>query len=110
MKNSSKKRNDLDIARVKIFKALADPMRLKILCFLKDGEKYVTEMIPFLKTVQPLISRHLKVLRECGLVSCRKEGNKRPYWVTDRRIFEIINMVGEDFIESISKYAEEKLL
>lgn len=110
MKGLSKKKNDLDTARVKIFRALADPLRLKILYSLREGEKYVTEMVPLLKTVQPLISRHLKILKGCGLVSCRKEGNRRPYWVTDKRVFEIIDMVGEDFVKSIMRYAEEELL
>ncbi|MEM2172529.1 MAG: metalloregulator ArsR/SmtB family transcription factor [Thermoproteota archaeon] len=106
----NKKKNDLDTARVKIFKALADPLRLRILYSLREGEKYVTEMVPVLKTVQPLVSRHLKILKGCGLVSCRKEGNRRPYWVTDKRIFEIIDMVGEDFVKSVTRYAEEELL
>jgi ArsR family transcriptional regulator len=109
MKSLNKKKNNLDTARVKIFSALADPIRLKILYSLRDGEKHVTEMVHLLKTVQPLISRHLKILKGCGLVSCRKEGNKRPYWVTDKRVFEIIDMVGEDFVKSITKYAEEEL-
>jgi ArsR family transcriptional regulator len=107
MKSGGKKRNDLNVAKAKVFKALADPIRIKILYLLKDNEKCVSELIPLLKAVQPLVSRHLKVLRECGLVSFRKEGNKRPYRITDGRILELINMVSEDFINSISKYAEE---
>lgn len=105
--NTRKKRNDLNTSRAKIFKCLADPLRLNILYCLKDEEKCVTEMIPLLKTVQPLISRHLRILRNCGLVSFRREKNRKPYRVADKRIFEIIDMVGIDLINSLSKNAEE---
>lgn len=106
--NTRKKRNDLNMARAKIFKCLADPLRLNILYSLKESEKCVSEMIPLLKTVQPLISRHLKILRSCGLVSFRREGNRKPYRMTDKRVFEIINMVGADLVNSLSKSAEEE--
>ncbi|MEM2940811.1 MAG: metalloregulator ArsR/SmtB family transcription factor [Thermoproteota archaeon] len=106
--NRRKKRNDLNMARAKIFKCLGDPLRLNILYCLKDGEKCVTEMIPLLKTVQPLISRHLKILKNCGLVSFRRERNRKPYRVVDNRIFEIIDMVGVDLVNSLSKIAEEE--
>ncbi|MGQ9479422.1 MAG: ArsR/SmtB family transcription factor [Thermoproteota archaeon] len=105
-----KRRKDFKVARTKIFRALSDPIRLEILQYLRDGEKCVSDLLPLLKVVQPLVSRHLKILRNCGIVSFRKEGNRKPYWVTDKRIFEIIDMVGEDLVNSLSKYAEEKLL
>ena len=101
-------KNDMDLARALIFKALADPLRLKILRFLGEEEKCVSELIPVLKTVQPLVSRHLRILRECGIVSFRKVGNKKPYRVTDKRIIELINMVSQDLINNLSKYAERE--
>jgi|YelNatPaOPRAMG01_1025707.scaffolds.fasta_scaffold80506_1 DNA-binding transcriptional ArsR family regulator len=106
--NARKKRNDLNMARAKIFKCLGDPLRLNIICCLKDGEKCVSDMIPLLKTVQPLISRHLKILRSCGLVSFRRDKNRKPYRVVDKRIFDIIDMVGTDLVNSLSKIAEEE--
>ncbi|MBO3769479.1 MAG: helix-turn-helix transcriptional regulator, partial [Candidatus Brockarchaeota archaeon] len=64
--------------------------------------------IPILKTVQPLISRHLRILRDCGLVSFRKVGNKKPYRITDKRIIDVINMISPDLISNLSKYAERE--
>ncbi|MCD6241585.1 winged helix-turn-helix transcriptional regulator, partial [Candidatus Bathyarchaeota archaeon] len=60
--------------KAKVFKALADPVRLKIIEFLRDGEKCVCEIIPHVDIAQPLVSRHLKILRDSGLVRVRKEG------------------------------------
>jgi len=77
--------------RVKIFKALGDPLRLEIIEFLRDGDKCVCEIVPYLKVVQPLVSRHLKILRDVGIVSFRKEGNRRVYAITDERIFKVID-------------------
>ncbi|MDW8034607.1 MAG: metalloregulator ArsR/SmtB family transcription factor [Nitrososphaerota archaeon] len=101
-------RNNMYLAKAVIFKALSDPLRLKILHSLGEGEKCVSELIPILKTVQPLISRHLRILRDCGLVSFRKVGNKKPYRITDKRIIDIINMVSPDLINDLSKYAERE--
>ena len=55
-------------------KAVSDENRLKIICFLKKGEKCVCEIVDFLKLPQNLISHHLKVLREQKIVIARKEG------------------------------------
>ncbi|MEM1554259.1 MAG: metalloregulator ArsR/SmtB family transcription factor [Thermoproteota archaeon] len=103
-----KNKNNMDSARAVIFKALSDPLRLKILNSLGEGEKCVSELIPILKTVQPLISRHLRILRDCGLVSFRKVGNKKPYRITDKRIIDVINMISPDLISNLSKYAERE--
>ena len=89
--------------RAKIFKALADPLRLKILQFLGTGEKCVCEIIPELDVVQPLVSRHLGILKKNGLIIDRKEGNKRFYSITDLRILKIIEDISPDMQEKISQ-------
>ncbi len=69
------KESDVCLAEQIIFlKALSDETRLRILCFLQSGEKCVCEIVDFLKLPQNLISHHLKVLREAGLVESRKSG------------------------------------
>jgi ArsR family transcriptional regulator len=93
---------NLNPFRAKIFKALADTWRLKILNFLRDGEKCVCEIVPHLGIAQPLVSRHLKILKHCGLVKVRKDGNRRLYSVTDPRIFKVIDSVTKDLKESLS--------
>jgi DNA-binding transcriptional ArsR family regulator len=69
-----------------VFHALADPIRLEILAFLRYGEKCVCEIVPHLNLIQPLVSRHLKTLKDAGIVRCRKDGAKRMYSVVDREI------------------------
>ena len=59
--------------------ALAEPNRLAILAFLKDGEKCACEIHPKLKLPQNLSSHHLKVLKDIGLLKSRREGTKILY-------------------------------
>jgi len=89
--------------KAKLFKALSDPVRLDILEFLHNGEKCVCEIIPNLKIVQPLISRHLKILKDCGIVSYRKEGNRRLYSITNQQIFKIIDGVSPELVDACTE-------
>jgi len=68
---------DLEIL-ASLFKALAHPIRLKILFLLyraKDKKVCVSNLVELLGTSQPNVSQHLFVLRSAGLVSCRREKN-----------------------------------
>lgn len=96
--------------RVKVFKALADPIRLEIIEFLRDGEKCVCEIVPSVKMIQPLVSRHLKILKDCGLVNDRKEGNRRLYSITDPRIFDAIDAVTPELVKILSARIMEKIV
>src|SRR5215475_12596891 len=57
-----------------VFKALADPTRIRILGLLTAGEVCVCNIHESLRLPQPLVSRHLAYLRRAGLVETRKEG------------------------------------
>ncbi len=59
--------------------AIVEPNRLAILVFLKDGEKCVCEIHPKLKLPQNLLSHHLKVLKDLGLLKSIRDGNKIIY-------------------------------
>ena len=96
--------------KAKIFNALSDPTRLEILEFLRDQEKCVCEIIPRLGLVQPLVSRHLKLLRETGLVKGRKDGNRRLYSVTDTRIFDVTDALTAELVETLSKRIVEQMV
>ena len=94
--------------KAKIFRALSDPVRLSILDFLRDGEKCVCEIIPYVKLIQPVVSRHLKILKECGILRDRKDGNRRLYSVTDQRIFKVVDDANPEFISAFrAKMLEE---
>ncbi len=86
-----------------VFDALADPSRLKILDFLRTGEKCACEIVPTVGFAQPTVSRHLKVLVDCGILKRRKEANKMLYSVTSRRIYDVIDLVDSRFIDALSK-------
>src|SRR6478735_928668 len=62
-----------------VFNAIAEPQRRAILTLLRGGERPVTELAHELKLTQPGTSKHLRVLREVGLVHDRREGKQRLY-------------------------------
>jgi ArsR family transcriptional regulator len=76
-----------------LLKALAQPTRLKILDFLKDGEKCICEIIPAIHGEQSNISRHISLMQKSHLVSTRKDGVKVMVKVRDPRIFEILDQI-----------------
>lgn len=62
-----------------VFNAIAEPQRREILVLLQAGEWPVTELARQMGMTQPRASKHLRVLREVGLVRDRKEGKQRLY-------------------------------
>src|ERR671939_838036 len=62
-----------------VFNAVAEPRRRQILDLLADGERSVNDLVAQLDLAQPLVSKHLRVLREVGLVDVRDEGRQRLY-------------------------------
>ena len=61
------------------FNAVAEPRRRQILDVLIGGERSVNDLVALLGLAQPLVSKHLRVLREVGLVDVRDEGRQRVY-------------------------------
>lgn len=78
---------------VNVFKALADPTRLKILQCIKNGEKCICEIIPYTGKSQPNVSQHLRVLKTAGLIEERKEGTYLFIKVSIKQIFNVIDSV-----------------
>jgi ArsR family transcriptional regulator len=95
--------------KAKIFHALSDPARLDIIDFLRPGEKCVCEIVPHTGLIQPVVSRHLKILKDCGLLKYRKEGTRRLYSVADPRIIEIIDGVSSDLVDALTKRIIEQI-
>ncbi|MFI5792565.1 ArsR/SmtB family transcription factor [Streptomyces sp. NPDC051677] len=68
----------------KIFKALGDPVRLRLMSMIasrEGGEVCVCELTPAFDLSQPTISHHLKLLRQAGLIDCERRGTWVYYWV-----------------------------
>jgi DNA-binding transcriptional ArsR family regulator len=61
------------------FEVLAEPTRRRILDFLRDGERPVTALVQHLAVSQPAVSKHLRVLRDAGLVGMRVDAQRRLY-------------------------------
>jgi DNA-binding transcriptional ArsR family regulator len=61
------------------FNAVAEPRRRQILDVLAGGERPVNDLVKLLGLAQPLVSKHLRVLRDVGLVDVREEGRRRIY-------------------------------
>jgi ArsR family transcriptional regulator len=75
---------------VEIFKAVADPCRLRILKLLKEGELCVCEIMTALKKPQSSTSHHLSILREAGLVKERRDGKWSYYRLADGAVVEMV--------------------
>jgi DNA-binding transcriptional ArsR family regulator len=73
--------------------ALSDPTRILILYALNEKPLNVTELTNELGVPQPTISRHLKVLRERGLVSTQRHGTVITYQLADQRIIQALDLL-----------------
>jgi DNA-binding transcriptional ArsR family regulator len=75
------------------FNAVAEPRRREILDLLARGERPVGDLVERLRVSQPLVSKHLRVLREVGLVDVRDEGRRRIYRLNGRSLKPIHDWV-----------------
>src|SRR5580693_1207581 len=75
------------------FNAVAEPRRRQILDVLSVGELPVNDLVARLRLAQPLVSKHLRVLREVGLVDVRDEGRQRLYRVNGHGLKPIYDWV-----------------
>jgi ArsR family transcriptional regulator len=75
-------------AKGKVFKALADSTRLRILGLLSSREMCVCEVMVALDLTQPTASHHLRILENVGLVKDRKEGKWVFYSIANPELFE----------------------
>ena len=73
--------------------ALSDPNRLLILYALNEGSRNVTELTNELNLNQPTTSRHLKVLREHGLVHSTRQGTSITYSLSDKRLIQALDLL-----------------
>jgi DNA-binding transcriptional ArsR family regulator len=77
-----------------VFNAIAEPQRREILIVLRAGERPVTELARQLGITQPGASKHLRVLREVGLVRDRKAGKQRLYGLDARGLRPVHEWIG----------------
>src|SRR4030067_552464 len=87
---------DIQLAAYAI-KAIAHPLRLKILCVLGDQEVSVQDIVELVGTSQSNISQHLSILREKGILASRKDANKVYYRIADPKILQLIGAMRSAF-------------
>jgi len=85
---------------------LADPNRILILYELSQSPRNVTELATNLKMPQPLVSRHLKVLRERGMVTPNRKGTVIEYSLADVRLIQALDLLRAVMRDGLTKRAE----
>jgi DNA-binding transcriptional ArsR family regulator len=78
-------------------KAIAHPLRLKILCVLGDQEISVQDIVDQVGTSQSNISQHLAILRDKGVLATRKDSNRVYYRIGDLRTLKLVGMMRDVF-------------
>jgi ArsR family transcriptional regulator len=85
---------------------LADPTRIFILYELAEGPRNVTQLAEALSLSQPMISRHLKVLRERGMVIATRMGPAVEYRIGDMRLVQALDLLRAMLRDGLSRRAE----
>jgi DNA-binding transcriptional ArsR family regulator len=104
-----------------VFNAIAEPQRREILVLLRSGERPVNELAQELRMTQPGASKHLRVLREVGLVRDRKAGKQRLYALNARKLRPVHEWTGgfeqfwnesfdrlDEYVQTLKQAREEK--
>jgi DNA-binding transcriptional ArsR family regulator len=86
------------------FNAVAEPRRRQVLDLLAGGERAVNDIVAALGLKQPQVSKHLRVLREVGLVSVREAGQRRLYKLNAERLRPI-----HDWVKGFERFWQESL-
>lgn len=93
------------------WKAVADDSRRQVLLLLKSRERTPSEIATHFDFTLPALSTHLKVLRDAGLVSGRREGQNRYYSVNREGMSEMMkffDLFWDDRLKSLKEYVENK--
>ncbi|TCK20998.1 ArsR/SmtB family transcription factor [Pseudonocardia endophytica] len=95
------------------FNAIAEPQRREILTLLREGERPVTGLARDLGMTQPQTSKHLRVLREVGLVHARGDGKQRLYGLDARGLRPVHEWLGgferfwSESLDRLDEYVQE---
>ncbi len=87
--------------RVEVLKAIAHPVRIRILEELLKGVKCVSDFEDFLEISQPNISQHLSLLRRFGVIDFYMDGRLRCYFLKDPIVPDLLTIIRKDYIEEL---------
>ena len=94
------------VLHANICEGLADPTRILILYTLDEQERNVTELSNILGITQPTASRHLKVLRERGMVVAERRAQSVIYSLTDHRVIEALDILRSVLADGLQSHSE----
>lgn len=94
---------------IKIFKALSHPLRLKIIEKLKSKSTCVCELNNDIELSQPALSKHLKILKDAGILTNNKVGLRVEYEIKDTKIIDVINIVEKMIIKDLNNLNIKKV-
>jgi DNA-binding transcriptional ArsR family regulator len=93
------------LPKADVYSAIADPTRRALLLRLaNEGERNVTELLAPLSISQPAVSKHLRILREAGLVRSRREGRLRLYEIEAGKLRQVY-----DWVAHFERFWDQKL-
>ena len=92
---------------VRVFKALGDEKRLRILALLRQGERWACVLLEHLNLSQPTLSHHMKILCDAQLVTGRKEG-KWVYYSRNRAQAQVLEQAVHDLFQPSAVSAEDE--
>ena len=75
------------------FRAMGEPLRLRILQQLETGEQSVSALALSVGSTQPNVSKHLRILQDAGLLQRRQQGTSAFYSIADPMVFELCELV-----------------
>jgi len=98
--------SELYTLKAELCKTFADPKRLMIISELRNGECTVGDLAVAICAPQAIVSRHLALLRDRGVVKPRREGNNVYYSLTDPQIMAACDMMHQILLNQIEKNKE----
>jgi len=94
-------REEINRLHAEVCSAMADPNRILILYTLAEHPMNVSELSKAIQLPQPTVSRHLRVLRDQGMVTPERDGQSIFYSITDRRIIKALDLLRAILADSL---------
>jgi len=95
----------LDEMHAEMCKVFTNPARIRIMNFLREGEKSVGELAEALGAAQPTVSKHLTAMRDRAVLASRKEGATVYYRVANRKVLKAFDLIRAALVESLREGA-----
>jgi DNA-binding transcriptional ArsR family regulator len=99
-------REEIALLHSRFCAGLADQTRMLIIYELSEQPCHVGELVTRLKIAQPVISRHLKILRECGIAVAERDGRSVYYRLSDPRVVQALNLLRSMIADQLQAQAE----